>query len=83
MLHLFDDIRRLVEVSQLLRALAPTGEINQVCEEFQIVLQWLERPTAVAGSFRGVDTDLIAPFSEQSEFDVLATLILVLGSCIP
>jgi hypothetical protein len=53
MLHLFDDAGRPIHVSLLLLGLASTGEVNEVCKQCQVVLQWLKRPNAFAGCFRG------------------------------
>ena len=66
MLHLFDDIGRPIKVSLLLSRLASTREINEVCEESQVVLK---RPTAVAESFTGSHVHPVAPLLEQSLFD--------------
>jgi hypothetical protein len=46
-LHILDDVFRPIHVSLLLLRLASLGYVVQVGEEFQVVLEWLNRPGTV------------------------------------
>jgi hypothetical protein len=68
-LHFFDYARRPIKISLLLSGLTSTREVNEICEESQVVLKRLNGSSAIAGSFRGVHPYLVAPIAELCRFD--------------